>query len=486
MMIRAVMIAALLASSSSFALAQEPDTESLTGLVEDYAPRMTEVAQSIWDHPELGYLETETSGLLQSELREAGFTIENNIGGMPTAFVAKAGSEDGPVIAILAEMDALPGFSQAAEPTKKAVEGIESGHACGHHLFGAGSVGAAIALKKWLEENGTKGQVRLYGTPAEEGGSGKVYMARAGLFDDVDVAMHWHPSDNNSADQGRTLANTSGKFRFHGKSAHAAMSPDSGRSALDGVEALNFMVNAMREHVPQETRIHYVITDGGKAPNVVPDFAEAYYYVRHPDPAVVADVVARVKKAAEGAALGTGTTQEFEVLGGVYSVLPNDVLGKVMQSSLETVGAPVWNDEQKAFAKELQTTLDRPSVPSIETAGEIAPYEFGGQGYASTDVGDVSWNVPTVGLGTATWVPGVPAHSWQAVAAGGHSIGFAGMDVAAKTLAVAGAKLFSDPALIEQAKAEFDAARGEGFEYKALIGDREPPLDYRKTAATKN
>src|SRR5262249_29535671 len=284
---------------------------------------MSEVALQIWSAPELGYLETKTSALLQGELKAAGFAIETGVAGMATAFVARAGTSDGPVIAILAEIDALPGLSQAATPERKPIANAnqDPGHACRHHVLGAGAVAAAIAVKAWLEETGTKGQVRVYGTPAEEGGGGKVYMVRAGLFKDVDVTLYWHPADANNASQDRNLANTSAKFRFHGQASHAAAAPDRGRSALDGVEAMNFMVNYMREHVPQDVRIHYVITNGGAAPNVVPEFAESYYYVRHPDPRVVADVFERIKKAAEGAALGTGTTVDYEMINGVYSVL---------------------------------------------------------------------------------------------------------------------------------------------------------------------
>ncbi len=481
--VRALAAAVALVCAGGSAAGAEWNAASQQRLLEGvnaYSARMTEVAQQIWNKPELGYLENETSTLLQAELKKAGFAVQAGVAGIPTAFVASAGKPGGPVIAILAEMDALPGFSQTAEPEKKAVPHTHSGHACGHHLFGAGSVGAAIALKQWMEATGTPGQVRLYGTPAEEGGSGKVYMVREGLFKDVDVVLHWHPSDSNGASQGSSLANVSGKFRFKGRSAHAAMAPHLGRSALDGVEALNFMANAMREHVPQETRIHYVITDGGKAPNVVPDFAEAYYYVRHPDPAVVKDVLARLQQAAAGAAMGTGTQQEFEALGGVYSMLPNDTLGRVMDESLRAVGVPQWTPAEFKFGEDLQKTLTQKRLPALTTAAEIAPYKTGGMSYASTDVGDVSWVVPTVGLGTATWVPGVPAHSWQAVASGGTSIGYKGMDVAARTLAVAGARLLSDPQLIAQAKTEFAKARGADFTYVPLLGDRKPALDYRK------
>jgi len=453
--------------------------------VDAYSARMSEVALQIWSAPELGYLETKTSALLQAELKAAGFAIETGVAGMPTAFVARAGTSDGPVIAILAEIDALPGLSQAATPERKPIANAnqDAGHACGHHLFGAGAVAAAIAVKAWLEETGTKGQGRVYGTPAEEGGGGKVYMVRAGLYKDVDVTLYWHPADANNASQDRNLANTSAKFRFRGQAAHAAAAPDRGRSALDGVEAMNFMVNYMREHVPQDVRIHYVITNGGAAPNVVPEFAESYYYVRHPDPRVVADVFERIKKAAEGAALGTGTTVDYEMINGVYSTLPNDVLGRLMDANLRRVGAPAWTGEEMSFAEKLAKTLAGRNLPPLSSASEIRPYRFNGQKYSSTDSGDVSWVTPLATLNTATWVPGTSAHTWQATAAGGTSIGIKGAVVAAKTLALTVAQLTASPELIAAAKAEFDKSRGPGFVYKPLIGGRPPPLDYRKTSS---
>src|SRR5262245_59141704 len=447
--------------------------------VDSYAPRMSEVALKIWSKPELGYQETQTSALLQDELKKAGFKIETGVAGIPTAFVARAGTSDGPVIAILAEIDALPGMSQAAVPERKPLPDQSAGHACGHHLFGSGSVAAAIAVKNWLQETGMKGQIRVYGTPAEEGGGGKVYMARAGLFKDVDVTLYWHPSDANNASQDRNLANTTAKFRFHGQASHAAVAPG-GRSALDGVEAMNFMVNYLREHVPQDVRIHHVITNGGAAPNIVPEFAESYYYVRHPDPRVVAEVFERVKKAAEGAALGTGTTFDFEVINGVYSVLPNDVLGRVMDANLRRVGPAAWTAEEMVFAEKLQKTLPGKNLPALASAKEVRKYQFNGQKYSSTDSGDVSWVTPLATLSTATWVPGTAAHTWQATAAGGTGIGLKGTVVAAKTLALTVAELYTSPDLIQSAKGEFDKSRGPDFVYKPLIGDRQPPLDYRK------
>ncbi len=284
-----------------------------------------------------------------------------------------------------------------------------AGHACGHNLFAAGSTTAAIAIKDWLEETGTPGRIRLYGTPAEEGGSGKVYMVRAGLFDDVDIALHWHAGDRNSAAARTTLANRSAKFRFHGLSAHAAGAPEKGRSALDGVEAFDMMVNMMREHVPQETRIHYVITSGGSAPNVVPDFAEVFYYVRHPSAQTVEEIWPRLEDAARGAALGTGTTVDWEIIHGNNPLLVNETLAKMMDAKLREVGGVTYDAEEEAFAEKIYATLTKPDL-ALGSESEVQPYEVS-LGYGSTDVGDVSYAVPTVGLNTATWVPGTPAHS---------------------------------------------------------------------------
>jgi len=274
------------------------------------------------------------------------------------------------------------------------------------------------------------------------------------------------------------LANKSAKFRFHGLSAHAAAAPDKGRSALDGVESLDYMVNMMREHIPQETRIHYVITNGGKAPNVVPDFAEVYYYVRHPKREDVVSIFDRVVKAAEGAALGTGTTMDYEVIGGTHDLLLNGTLADVMQKDLEKVGGINYTAQEIEFAKKIQSSFTY-KVPGIETAAIVKPIKAEEDaGGGSTDVGDVSYAVPTVGMRAATWVPGTPAHSWQATACGGTEIGTKGMMVASKTMALTAIDLYTTPALIEKAKAEFAKDKGD-YQYKALLGDRKPALNYR-------
>jgi len=435
------------------------------------------IAQNIWELAEMGYQEEQSSALLQKTLSDAGFTIEKGVAGIPTAFIAEYGSGS-PIIAIMGEYDALPGLSQEAVAEKKSA-GKAAGHACGHHLFGTASTAAAISVKDWMVANKSKGTIRFYGTPAEEGGSGKVYMVREGLFNDVDVALHWHPSSQNAASAGAALANKSAKFRFYGVSAHAAGSPEKGRSSLDGVEAMNAMVNMMREHVPEKSRIHYVITDGGKAPNVVPDFAEVYYYARHNTRDVVIDIFDRIIKAAEGAALGTGTTMDYEMIGGTHELLPNLTLQKVMHDNLTKVGGITYTTDEKLFADKIAISLGYTSV-DINTAKNVQPYKTEAKAYGSTDVGDVSFAVPTVGMGAATWVPGTPAHSWQAVAAGGTSIGKKGMMVAAKTLTMTAIDLFQNKELVLKAKAELIERRGTDFKYIPLLGDRAPALDYRE------
>ena len=458
--------------------AAQSGLESVAAHVEANAASYGTVAQRIWDLAEVGYQETESSGLLQAQLTNAGFDVEAGVAGMPTAFVASFG-EGSPVIGILAEFDALPGITQGRSAERQMLPSMAAGHACGHHLFGAGSVAAALAVKEWLAASGTPGTIRVYGTPAEEGGAGKVYMVRGGLFGDVDAVLHWHPSGVNSANPSASLANKSAKFRFRGVSAHAASAPEQGRSALDGVEAMNHMVNMLREHVPQETRIHHVITAGGSAPNVVPDFAEVYYYVRNPDSENVRAIFDRVVRAAEGAAMGTGTTMDFEVIHGIYAMLPNEALQRRAHANLTRVGGVEYDDAEREFAAMIGETLANP-LP-LESADEIQPYRPRPAG-GSTDVADVSWVVPTVGITTATWVPGTPAHSWQAIAAGGMSIGEKGMVVAAKTLATTAVDLFTDAELLDAAKAEYAQRVGPDFRYVSLVGDRPPPLDYRKPA----
>ena len=471
-----IALSLLLYSCAAIPQISSDPLEELDAKYEHYS----DIAQEIWELAEVGYQEEKSAAILKAELKKAGFQITEGVADIPTAFTASYGSGS-PLIGILGEYDALPGVSQDHVPMRQSLNDGKAGHACGHHLFGTASIAAAITLKNWIDQNPGKGTVRFYGTPAEEGGAGKVYMVRAGLFDDVDAVLHWHPGSSNGASASSSLSNMSAKFRFYGIASHAAGAPWNGRSALDGVESMNYMVNLMREHVPAESRIHYVITSGGEAPNVVPEFAEVFYYTRHPEMRWVKDIFARVAKAAEAAAMGTETKMEYEVIHGLYNVLPNETLSKVMFKNLEQIGGVDYSDEETAFANKIKATLFPAARTDISQAKDIAPFEVINVGKGgSTDVGDVSWMVPTAGLRTATWVPGTSAHTWQAVAAGGMSIGKKGMINAAKTMTLTALDLFKNPSIIAEAKQELMQRRGEDFLYEALLGDRSPPLDYRK------
>ncbi|HRK54002.1 MAG TPA: amidohydrolase [Cyclobacteriaceae bacterium] len=460
------------------ALAQkdkEKAIQSLNGKNDYYA----NIAQQIWEFAEPGYLEDKSSALLQSELSKAGFKIERGVAGIPTAFVASYGSGE-PIIGILGEFDALPGLSQEAfVPERKIITAGAPGHGCGHNLFGTGSMAAAIETKEWLINNKRSGTIRYYGTPAEEAGDAKVFMVRAGLFDDVDAVITWHAGDKNNAGPNTNLATKSGVIKFYGIAAHAAGAPERGRSALDGVEAMNSMVNLMREHTTEPTRIHYVILKGGEASNVVPAYAEVEYLVRHRSREEVRSLWDRVVKCAEGAAHGTETKVEVEVQGGTFDRLPNEALSRAMHKNLEIVGGVKYDATETAFAEKLRLSFGSSGVP-ISSAAQIQPFGYSHTN-ASADTGDVSWVVPTGGMTAATYVPGTPGHSWQAVACTGSTIGHKGMMVAAKTLTLTAMDLFTDSKLLEASKKEFNEKRGPNFKYESLVGDIPPPLDIRKT-----
>ena len=470
----------LISSFISLITFGQDHSKSILKFLDQHQSRFDSMAYTIWKWAEPGYLEEKTTSLMQDELKKEGFSIQTQIANIPTAFIASYGTGK-PIIGILAEMDALPGLSQEPSAERKAIVEGGYGHACGHNLFGAGSIAAVIALKKWMEENHINGTIRLYGTPAEEGaGGGKTYLVRAGVFKDVDAVLHWHPGDHNSASPSSTLAYKVAMFRFKGLAAHAAAAPDKGRSALDGVEAMNYMMNMMREHVPQETRIHYVIKKGGVTSNIVPDFAEVEYTIRTPTLNGLKNIWNRLTNVAEAAALGTGTTVANEVMTGLYNTLPNETLAKMMQKNLDLVGGIKYTESETLFADMIRKTVSSSDLPTVASAAQVEPYALNGLTSASTDVGDVSWVVPTAGLSTATWVPGVPAHSWQAVACGGMSIGFKGMQVAAKTIALTGKDIFLKPDVLKTATDELIKARGVDFKYESLAGNRKAPLDYRK------
>ena len=467
-----ILLAGLVLTSNGWAV----DHSDLDRSINSHQQQFEKIALQIWDIAEVGYQEYQSSSLLKESLAKEGFRIEDNVANIPTAFIAEYG-EGSPIIGILGEFDALPGLAQTASPFKEKYKDNIAGHACGHHLFGAGSAWASVVVKEWLASNKKTGTIRFYGTPAEEGGSGKVYMARDGLFDDVDVVLHWHPSSQNHARPRTSNSNKSAKFSFKGISAHAASAPEKGRSALDGVESMNMMVNLMREHMPQDSRIHYVITKGGLAPNVVPDEAEVYYYVRHPKRQMVEELFNRVVKAAKGAAMGTETTVSFEVIHGNYSLMPNDTLQKIMHEKLSARGGITYSSIENKFANTIYQTLLSPTA-QLGDQEKVLSYKPT-HGYGSTDVGDVSWLVPTAGLRVSTWVPGTSAHSWQAVAAGGTTIGLKGTKLAAEILSETAVEIYLDPSIASKAKQELENRVGEGFNYVPLLGDRKPPLDYR-------
>jgi aminobenzoyl-glutamate utilization protein B len=455
----------------------DPDKQTVLADLDRQFSKYATISKQIWDFAEESYHENKSSALLQDELKKAGFDVKAGVAGMPTAFVATYGSGK-PVIGILAEFDALPGLATEAKPEFTPISGQKCGHGCGHNLFGTASMAAAIEVKQWLKNAGRSGTVRLYGCPAEEKGDGKVYMVREGLFNNVDVALHWHPDELNYAYAVSTLALIAARVRFKGIAAHAAVAPERGRSALDGVESMNYMVNLMREHIPSDARVHYVITKGGEAPNVVPAFAEVYYFARHKDRAVLKSIWKRIENAAEGAAKGTGTQVDIEIEGGVFNVLPNVTLGESVYQNLKAIGGVQYTSEETAFAQKIAESLS--SKAALENAAQISVFQPASASVAesgSTDVGDVSWVVPTGGLGTATWVPGTGPHSWQAVAASGMSIGQKGMLVAAKTLALTALDLYKSPALIEKARKEWLDRRGVDFKYESFIGNRKPPVD---------
>ena len=478
---RMVLLAAFCMVSTAWSQSSVSPHKQVEKLVDDGAANWKQVSKQVWDYAELGYHETKSSPLLQAQLKAAGFEVMAGVADEPTAFVASYGSGK-PVIGILGEFDALPGLSQkAGDADRDPVVANAPGHGCGHNLLGAGAALAAVAVKEYMVANHIAGTLRYYGTPAEEGGSGKVYMVRDGLFKDVDVVLHWHPADRNSVNNGGMLAVDSAKFTFHGIAAHAAMAPDRGRSALDAVMLMGNGIEFMREHVPSNTRMHYVISKGGVAPNVVPDLAQMDLMARSPSNTVLTGIWERIVNVAKGAALMTGTTLEITDIGSDANIIGNDALAPVAQKNLEEVGGFTMDASQKEFALKLQKTLGLETVPSLDLTDEIQPLKPSDPNAptASTDVGDVSWNVPTIGFSAATFVPGVAAHTWQATASAGMSIGQDGMIIASKAIALTAIDLFASPELVKAAKVDFEKKMA-GKTYESPIPPGQKPLiNYR-------
>ena len=451
--------------------------------VESNRETLTELARDIWEHPELAFRETRSAAAIQRVLREAGFEIETGIADIETAFVARYG-DAGPVVGTQGEFDALPGLSQEVGAEREPVEEGAPGHGCGHNLFGTASLAGAIAVKEAIERGDVEGSVVFFGTPAEEAGGGKVYMVRAGAFEEVDAMVSWHPGWYNAPNKASCLANDSFEFTFEGESSHAAASPEAGRSALDAAQLMNTGVEYMREHVVDEARIHYVIQDGGKAPNVVPPTATVEYTIRAPKREQVERITDWVKDVAEGAALMTDTEVRSTQLGAMYGVLPNETLADAVRRNMDEVDESdrmTFDDEGLELARELRDSLGDVSAALEELpedrraeAADAAMYvdpldatDAGEVGMYSTDSGDVSWNVPLGRFRAATWPVGTPPHSWQAVAASG-SIGIEGALFAAKVIGGSLYDLLDDEELLAAARDEFET-RTAGFEYESPL-----------------
>jgi aminobenzoyl-glutamate utilization protein B len=455
--------------------AQTDPKSTAIAWLDSNASTLSKVNRNIWGWAETGLEEVKSSAELQNLLKANGFTVEAGVAGMPTAFVATYGSGQ-PVIGILAEYDALPGLSQDASPERTTRAGVMAGHGCGHSVFGTGSTGAAIAVKQAMAAGAIRGTIKLFGTPAEETGIGKTYMLREGVFKGVDTILSWHAGDSTAASWDFSKAVVSVKFRFDGLAAHASTSPHQGRSALDAVELMNVGVNYMREHVKEDTRIHYVVTNGGGQPNVVPPTAEVWYYLRANKHTDVEEYFLWMQEIARGAATMTRTKLvETRIDSDMHEVLPNRTLVEVIQKNLELVGAPKFDDREKAFARATQKDLK--PVPEIALSERVEPLPQGGpdQGLHSTDVGDLTWFFPVGQLTAATYAYGAPGHSWQIVACTGTSIGEKGMMVAAKALAASAIDLYRTPDLIQRAR-EDQKKMMAGQKYITLIpeGQRAP------------
>ncbi|MEM7346959.1 MAG: amidohydrolase, partial [Chloroflexota bacterium] len=416
------------------------------------------------------------------------FDITWDVGGISTAFMAEWGSGE-PIIGFAGEYDALPGLSQKLQSSQDPIEAGGHGHGCGHNLLGTGCLAAAVAVKQWLQETGTPGTVRYYGCPAEEGGSGKVYMGRAGAFEDLDAAFNFHPGYTNYASKGSMIGTRSIRYRFHGQTAHAAAMPHMGRSALDAVELMNVGVNYLREHVVDNVRIHYIITDGGLAPNIVPDKAEVYYVVRAHLPHQVEEVVARVRKIAQGAALMTETEMEEILEDGTSCALNNHVLADVQYEAMQEIGPIEFTEEEQAYAADINKNNPpgnsaiissymglSPSQISQPLIGDVFPSLDEGKIFpASSDVGDMSWQVPLSMLNTACWPINAAAHSWGVVASGGMSIGHKGMMYAAKVMARAALDIYTDADKLQAVRDEFDDATSVSDYICPIPDDKQPP-----------
>ncbi|MFD0861778.1 amidohydrolase [Sungkyunkwania multivorans] len=447
--------------------------KAIIASVEKHKTELIKISDEIWGLAEEAFQESRSSEILANYAEKNGFQVERGVAGMPTAFVASYGSGK-PVISVLGEFDALPGISQKAQPTKEALNDGANGHGCGHNLFGAGSLGAAIAIKELIAAGKIKGTVKFFGTPAEEKFFGKIWMVADGLWDDVDVNISWHPSATTKADVQSSLALIDFKVEFFGQAAHASADPWNGRSASDALELYTTGINYYREHVKPTVRIHYHIQDGGQVVNVVPDYSRLWVRVRDTKREGMTPVYERVKAMAEGAAIMANVDYKISLISGIYEVLVNRTGGEIMQQNLELLGPIEYTAEETAFGQKIQEVTGKPQVGMDSS---ITPLEATKEhpGGGSTDVGDVSWNVANINLGVTTAPKDTPWHSWAVVACGGMSIGHKGMIYASKAMAMTMVDLFEGPKLVQKVKKEYKERKGD-TKYEPMIPEGPPPI----------
>ncbi|WP_405252417.1 amidohydrolase [Dokdonia sp. Asnod3-C12] len=451
--------------------------QAVIASVEKHEKELIRISDEIWSIAETAFEETQSAEILASYAEKNGFKVDRGVAGMPTAFVATYGSGS-PVISVLGEFDALPGLSQKTEPTKNPLNEGEPGHGCGHNMFGAASLGAAIAIKEQIEAGKIKGTVKFMGTPSEEKFFGKIWMVREGLWDDVDVNISWHPAAEMKADVQSSLALVDFKIEFFGQAAHASADPWNGRSASDALELYTTGVNYYREHVKPTVRMHYHIQDGGQVVNVVPDYSRLWMRVRDTERKGMMPVYERLQEMVEGAAILADVDYKVSLISGIYEVLVNRTGGAVMQNNLELLGPINYTPEEIAFGKKIQEVTGKPQV-GMDSA--IKPLEATREnpGGGSTDVGDVSWNVANINLGVTTAPKDTPWHSWAVVACGGMSIGHKGMTYASKAMSMTMLDLFEDPTLVKEVKAEYKERKGDAV-YEAIVPAGPPPVNQGK------
>ena len=461
----------LLATSINHSQELDETKKNIISSIENHQSEIIKISDQIWELAELAFNEYESSKILSDYAEKNGFIVEKGVAGMPTAFVASYGSGK-PVISVLGEFDALPGLSQDTTPNKNPLIEGGSGHGCGHNMFGAASLASAISIKEQIESGDLKGTIKFFGTPSEEKFFGKIWMVEAGLWDDVDVNLSWHPAASTQADVQTSLALIDFKVEFFGQAAHASMDPWNGRSAADALELYTTAINYYREHVHPTVRMHYHIQDGGQVVNVVPDYSKVWVRVRDTKRSGMTPVYERVVEMAEGAAILANVDYKVSLISGIYEVLVNRKGGELMQKNLELLGPIKYTDEEVKFAKEIQASTGKPQLgldSSIKPLRETLENPGGG----STDVGDVSWNVPNINLGVTTAPVDTPWHSWAVVACGGMSIGHKGTIYAAKAMAMTMSDLFKNKKLVQEINQEYLERKGDE-EYVAMIDGPAP------------